>query len=490
MQLVVLAAFAVVIVLGSSRESLVGPAGWPVLLPAMAAYLAVSAILSVVIARGGLRRLERGDAPLAEVLRRQHRRGALLHGWLLGGLTGLMALGLCQQVRGIGPLAYVPLADEAAAVGVFLLACLIYWRAHFPFEQAVRWQVEQELMLAGRPVRAGWTLGQYLDFQVRSNFLFRALPLAIILFFQDAAGILGTAFAPAIQRLLAGWNLTVTLEEAPTYAATAILPPVAVVVFFLAPVMLVRVWRTRRLGDGELRTRLEGLCRKIGVRFREILVWDTHGVVVNAGVMGVHRSVRYVLISDALLEQMDDAQVLGVLGHEAGHVVHHHIAYLGLFSLALMLLVTVPASVAADKAELVSPYAEVLLLALLLGVWGPALGWLSRRFERQADLFGAWCSGLDAQDHAAGYGDVPPAKLGAPLFAAALENVARLNGVPRETRSLTHGSIAARVSFLLDWAEAGGGRAAFDRSVSRLKLIIWAALIAGVALVAVLEAVR
>ena len=37
--------------------------------------------------------------------------------------------------------------------------------------------------------------------------------------------------------------------------------------------------------------------------------------------------VRYILLSDLLLERMDDEQIEAVFAHEVGHVVHRHMAW-------------------------------------------------------------------------------------------------------------------------------------------------------------------
>jgi Zn-dependent protease with chaperone function len=78
-----------------------------------------------------------------------------------------------------------------------------------------------------------------------------------------------------------------------------------------------------------------------------------------------------------------------------------------------------------------NPLVMVLGLTLYIFV---VFGFLSRRCERQADLFG--CKMVDPQ-----------------VFIAALEKVALLNGIPREQpgwlSSWQHSTIAKRVDFLM-----------------------------------------
>jgi STE24 endopeptidase len=112
----------------------------------------------------------------------------------------------------------------------------------------------------------------------------------------------------------------------------AILSGVATGVFILSPVMLRRIWRTTPLGPGPLREHLDSLCERIGFRCREILVWNSDGVMINAAVMGLFAPVRYVLLSDALLTTMSTTQIEGVFGHEVGHIRHRHIQYFLVFA--------------------------------------------------------------------------------------------------------------------------------------------------------------
>lgn len=156
-------------------------------------------------------------------------------------------------------------------------------------------------------------------------------------------------------------------------------------ILLLAPAMIVRVWRTRPLPAGELRSRLEGSRRRMRLQYRDVLVWETGGVLVNAGVMGLLAPVRYVLLSDGLLDQLDPDAVEAIFAHEAGHVVHHHIFHMSAFMVGLGLLCVLAAEWLAGG-FLTGPVQTLpaLLAVAALGAW--LFGMLSRRFERQADV--------------------------------------------------------------------------------------------------------
>jgi STE24 endopeptidase len=245
--------------------------------------------------------------------------------------------------------------------------------------------------------------------------------------------------------------------------------------------------------------------------------------MINAAVMGITGRLRYVLLSDALLASMTPRQVEAVFAHEAGHVRHHHIPHFLMFALAAWVIIAALmeglAMVAFRSPDVVS--IEVIQAAGIIGtlvVWGVGFGWVSRRFERQADLFGARCAAplngecefpcsvhrppqlpkeelaqqeaipartavqhdlnlqtLEENPEGKIEGRTPSSTLsdqagrvcatGAAIFASALERVALLNGIPRDERSWRHSSIASRIRFLLSLAADPLRTARFERLV-------------------------
>jgi STE24 endopeptidase len=474
MQMTVLMAFALVLVLGESTHAPLGRAGGTWLALGVGAYWLISAALSALIAQAGLRRLHRQQG-LTAVSRTYQRLHLLVQAWLIAGLAGLLLFGLLQQLALTWPLSHVwlvqrgdlRLLQELLVVAIFLVALLLHWLISYRFDRALRSQVEQELILAGRPVRPGWTRRQYIEFHLRHQFFFVAVPLVLIMLARDLVGLM---------------HLSDGAQELLTAAMVA-------VIFVLSPALLVHVWRTRPLADGELRKRIERLCGQVNLRYRQLRIWDTAGVIANAGVMGLHPAVRYVLVTDALLENMDDAQILAVFGHEAGHVKHHHLGYFLVYTAGAMTLCLAAVGYVVSLFPPDTPVRELELMQMGLSllsvalIWGVGFGWLSRRFERQADVYGAWCAGLEA----AADGDGAKAATlaaGAPTFVMALENVGLLNGMSRSARNFRHGSIASRVSFLKAWTVAGYTRRAFDRYIGRIKAAIWVVFFAGAAVAA------
>lgn len=93
----------------------------------------------------------------------------------------------------------------------------------------------------------------------------------------------------------------------------------------IAPVMIVSL-RARPLPD-EMRRRLRRLAARMGVRVRDIRAIPGRAQqVANAAQIGAIPGLRYVVVTDYLLEQLEPEQVDAVVAHEFGHVRGHHLA--------------------------------------------------------------------------------------------------------------------------------------------------------------------
>ena len=216
------------------------------------------------------------------------------------------------------------------------------------------------------------------------------------------------------------------------------------------PRLVLRIWGCRPLPPGARRALIEGFCRSHRFPVRDILLWPTLGPgVLTAGVMGLHRRWRYLLLTDSLLALLDDNELRGVLAHEMGHVRKFHLFFYMLFLLGYLVVASplmdlstlfvlasnLPLDVVdlpdSGQATLVSLVSTLPLLLLFVLYFRYLFGFFIRNFERQADLFGL-----------AVVGEPTP-------LVSALEKVAFHSGNIREVPSWHHFSIKERVDFLL-----------------------------------------
>jgi Zn-dependent protease with chaperone function len=97
-----------------------------------------------------------------------------------------------------------------------------------------------------------------------------------------------------------------------------------VVQVLLAPLLIVSL-RARPLPD-ETRRRLRRLATRMGVRVRDIrAVPGRTQHVANAALIGAVPGLRYIVVTDYLLDRLDADEVDAVVAHEFGHVRGHHV---------------------------------------------------------------------------------------------------------------------------------------------------------------------
>ncbi len=399
---------------------------------------------------------------------------ALIVLWFAAGVFGL---GWYGAVAG-----WLPGMGEAAGwetplllVGIFppLAAWMGLWWAQYPADRALR---EQNMVLQleeDLPLRAPPGFGHYFLTNLRLQMLFMVVPILLILIGHD--------LAMGLWWWVAGHRPDQGIEGYINILAAA-------GVFILAPLILRLVLDTRPLPASPLRARLEAMCRRHGLRYRDILLWQTHSSIGNAAVVGIVPRLRYILLSDLLLETMTDEQIEAVFAHELGHIVHRHMIWYVIFFAVMLAVLMGPGDWIGRRVDgwihafasnaWAPPVAAVILLGSALGAFLLIFGYLSRRFERQADVFAA--RSIEEGADVRGLGAAAPTVVGprgAALFASALHRVAVVNNIPIAARSWCHGSLAHRMDYLMDLSRDPHGTGRFDRTMRRLYTCLAGALI-------------
>jgi len=371
---------------------------------------------------------------------------------------------------------------DLIAVLPFFISMITLWTVAYPVERALMRETGVG-NLEGQPQEGmAWHLSAYLDFQLRHYMFAVAIPMLMILFVAN----LTIGYEKELTKMT-GWSWT---DETLLGVSTGL-------VFIISPILLRYIWRTRTLEQSPLRDRLEAISQRVGFHCRDILVWKSDGMMINAAVMGLFPRVRYVLLSDALLTTMDDGQVEAVFGHEVGHVKLHHMQYFLLFAFVGWLVVAgVMEGVSLWMATTTITKSNALLTVESVGVictiaiWGLGFGWISRRFERQADISGAHSATPDGSGcqlpcsvHMSSGQEIVSnlcvCMTGAKVFTSALERVANLNGIPIEEWSWRHASIGMRIRFLMALAGDPSMAIGFHQTIHRIKLTLIVLALAG-----------
>lgn len=354
---------------------------------------------------------------------------------------------------------------ELLIAAPFLVPLILSWAIYYDAE-ALLFEPREERESSEAPFVGRWS---FVLFHARQSLALLVAPLALLVVDKG------------LRRAFPGPNY----EQYIQIISLAML----VAVFVGLPWILRLSLGLTPLPDGPIRMQLMECARRLRFRCSDILVWNTNGAVGNAVVAGLVPQLRYVVFTDRLLNELAPEEIEAVFGHEIGHVKHHHMFYyIGFLILSLCTLAGMWVAARRFYFEVAQPQTPAVLLLAgaavedaslqdrpdtasitdrevipLVGVIGAyvfvVFGFLSRRCERQADVYGCRavsCQRADCADHEfdvalapRGYGLCPT---GIRTFIDALEKVACMNGINRNKpgwlQSWQHSTIARRVEFL------------------------------------------
>ncbi len=230
--------------------------------------------------------------------------------------------------------------------------------------------------------RSSWRLGAYMAFNLRGNAMMLA-PVVLV-----SAAIFGLRWT---------W---VDFDDAMNcfqFLSLLVQMGMMLLIVLFLPATIRYILPSTRLPEGPLRARLENFARARKLGVREIYVWNTRSRhIATAFVIGLVGPLRYVFITDALMRELSDEEMEAVFAHELGHAHHNHLWWLlaGLFTISIVMLGV--ATLVGQLPALLSESAtagdvmgspSLIILALTVAYGYFMFGYVSRRFERQADFF-------------------------------------------------------------------------------------------------------
>jgi len=178
------------------------------------------------------------------------------------------------------------------------------------------------------------------------------------------------------------------------------------IVAVIAPALIQKFWKCKPLENGFERSRIESLCKKAGIEYNNILYWPIFGGrMITAGVMGLVKKFRYILVTGALLQFLEPEEIDAVIAHEIGHIKKNHLFlymlfFLGYFLLSyatfdlivFFLIYTIPIYRLTDifglnQSALLSAVFSLVIIFIFVIYFRYIFGYFMRNFERQADIY-------------------------------------------------------------------------------------------------------
>ena len=442
---------------------LVGEGAWFWMLPMIAlAPAAIGVMVEMVVIR---RTVAEASAGFISSIRRAGLRLRILQ-WLsaLCSAIALVVFGWLELIRSwTGDLI---LLDELLAIlpGLCLLALL--WLVQWPLERLVQESLLMRRLDTGLPIHPIPSRWGHVFQRARTHMFLLLVPMLTILLMLEV--------------LEATSNLVLEDEVRETWAGVLRITA-ALVALLLVPSVLMRAIGASPLRAGALREMISTTLKDADVRARDVMLWPTGGTMVNGAVIGLIPSMRFVLLTDELLERLPSGQIRAVVAHEAGHIRHRHLPWTILSLLALVGTIGVliewglecllPSLIewSGAPSRMVATL-EAIGIMLVIVLTFLCFGWISRRFELQADASAA--RDLTVRG---GFGDDTAAREGrldeqaTMLMCGALESVSSINGVDPTRHTWRHGSIRWRQNRLRALIGTRLERLSIDHDVRRIK---------------------
>lgn len=376
--------------------------------------------------------------------------------------VGVLVVGWADAVRGSLPV--VPGLAEVVMLLPLFAGLIGTWLINYPIEE--RWfaAMLSRRMDDGTPVHS---LPSRLTFAVgkfRHGVMLLALPMLLIMAWSGLIDQLSGRF---IQ---------------PWWVWQAARLSGVLLVIVCMPLILRVVWDTIPLEFGDLRHRLLGMCARHGIGVSNLLLWRTHGAMANGAVLGIIKPVRYILLTDRLLEMMAIREVEAVMAHEIAHIKHRHLLFLSMSSVGSILTIGTLAGWTIESLHgEFTLRDELILTVFILIMLACVFGFVSRRFEWQADAFAVRHLAIDAAERGTGETGIISANAATTMIDA-LQSVADLNGILPDQCSFRHGSISTRQDRLRQLIGVSINALPIDRTAARLKIFAVVILCVGVGL--------
>ena len=327
------------------------------------------ALFQTLVVSRRLRAENLGDQQCRSVM----RRISVCHSavWLTASLAIIWAVRWQDVVRVSWDMDRWPLVDEALILAPVMLSLVASWAIFYDVQHSMEGSTGGRFALENIWRRIG-----YVTLRIRVYFLIMLLPIMIAVLSRD--------LSPWLEQLTQSQSVAVFL-----------IAGIAMMAGF--PFLLLLMWRTKPVENGELSSDLFDTCRQHRIYIHDIRIWKTGNQIVNALVAGVLPRFRVILLSDSLVKLFPKNELLAIVRHEAGHLRLWHLPIrIGFVVLPLI-------AMAIDEQNplglinglesrvvgmgLPIGFGIAFFVSIYLGYLFFSMSWLSHQMEFEADIY-------------------------------------------------------------------------------------------------------
>ena len=210
---------------------------------------------------------------------------------------------------------------------------------------------------------------------------------------------------------------------------------IALVVF--SPIVIRHILAAGEMPNSPLKHAIQEVGIRTGIRRPTVLVWNTHHRLMNAFAIGVMLRSKTIILTDALVTNLTQKELLAVTGHEFAHHKYLHLAFLFLGMFCALKW----SANACDALQIDQSAGYIYGVQLVVMIASYIL--ISRQFEKQADAYAA----VDISKRA---GSNTVTSEAVQDMSSSLAAIAFAGNIPVEKRDMLHGSIQERQKMLDD----------------------------------------
>ncbi|MBJ7450123.1 MAG: M48 family metalloprotease [Parachlamydiales bacterium] len=198
-----------------------------------------------------------------------------------------------------------------------------------------------------------------------------------------------------------------------------------IALFCFYPRLLCYLWGCRSI---PLSSSTQNLLKKTKMQNTAFLNWPVFDQSATAAIVGVFPRFRSILLTKKLMKCLSEDEIDAVIVHEIGHHKSKHLVFYPVLLIPLAFLIDLVTLVPYLNENTLFTYP--LIVVIICAYFRIVMGFFTRLFERQADLY--------------------PLKVGLKPEALqnALKRVAMLSGTPNDKPNWHHYSIQERIDMI------------------------------------------